>query len=98
MGQGQSGQAGFPGQGPPGEKKDQVMRVKDLSNNNIRHAVATMSMPMKFLIHDKSCTCNAVRRESIRLMHVCCRARRRRNGSLHRLHQELERSREEPDR
>ena len=24
MGQGQSGQAGFPGQGPPGEKKDQV--------------------------------------------------------------------------
>ncbi len=30
MGQGQSGQAGFPGQGQPGEKKDQVWNMQEL--------------------------------------------------------------------
>ena len=40
MGQGQSGQAGFPGQGPPGEKKDQVMRVKDLTTKIFRYDAA----------------------------------------------------------
>ena len=30
MGQGQSGQAGFPGQGQPGEKKDQVWNTQEL--------------------------------------------------------------------
>ena len=37
MGQSQSGQAGFPGQGQQGEKKDQAKILTDCPSNDVTH-------------------------------------------------------------
>lgn len=100
MGQGQSGQAGFPGQGPPGEKKDQV------SPSGSAFLLAEYAQYRQTYVGSDVFTHRSKEAQGRSLGHTailmsvctCCRARRRKSGSLHRHRLELERNKEEQDR